>query len=684
MNEIFENKKNLLPLVVTLSFFLILIILYFGFNLSPQKQQATAINGITPLDPTAQTGIYVAGDWDTAIPPYVLANPDISGVRLRLTWGSLEPTKGGYDFSLLNNEIAKAYAAGKSFSIAIATGSKESRAPAWLFAQPTNVKTIALIDGSHQGQGNINRTQYTFAIPWDLKYKARVMNLIAALKNNLESLPASQYDIVTQISTFGLSQKTDEMRLPDQDMSTDPNISAGPDDYTRAIAKWNALSIPFRPSVVMSTYKDILDTMMSSFPNKTIGSSFISFKSGFPTIDESGAKVSKANMIDLANEMVIYGKNTYGKRYSSMTASLTPVGGVSNITTDHVGSISIGYQLNNSEFGDPLCLTNNTICDDTSLRAAFTNAKNAKAYFVEIFPNDVLAYPQAIKDFKHAFKSNLALFSPILAERHTSSSVTLDWAGSSSNAGVAAYEVYRNNVKIATLPNAVLSYNDSSISSGDSYVYYVQAVDRAGKKSIKSNDIAVVNSNTPPSAPVLSVTHPNATAILSWTPSVDDFGVAGYEIYKDDVLLTTLPSTIFTYTDAGLDSGSYSYFVIAKDTSGQSSQASASVIVTISIVINVPTSVTISVPNKNNLQGTVTLSAKIVGSNSIKRVKFYRGTAPDLVLIGTSSKPSSPNLYESLWDTLSVTNGLKKITAKVYDTNGGVATSATVFVTVNN
>lgn len=73
---------------------------------------------------------------------------------------------------------------------------------------------------------------------------------------------------------------------------------------------------------------------------------------------------------------------------------------------------------------------------------------------------------------------------------------------------------------------------------------------------------------TPPSAPVLSSPSTTSSTInLSWTDSIDNVGVTGYEVYVGGVLRTTTSST--TYTVTGLAaSTSYSIYVRAKDAAG--------------------------------------------------------------------------------------------------------------------
>lgn len=59
----------------------------------------------------------------------------------------------------------------------------------------------------------------------------------------------------------------------------------------------------------------------------------------------------------------------------------------------------------------------------------------------------------------------------------------------------------------------------------------------------------------------------SAGAQISWNPSTDNVGVTGYEVYRDDVLLTTVTTT--SYQDTNLQPNTtYAYTVKAKDAAG--------------------------------------------------------------------------------------------------------------------
>ena len=83
---------------------------------------------------------------------------------------------------------------------------------------------------------------------------------------------------------------------------------------------------------------------------------------------------------------------------------------------------------------------------------------------------------------------------------------------------------------------------------------------------------------TPPSTPtnVVSTGVTSSSVSLSWSPSTDNVGVAGYRVYRGNTLAGTTTSTSFT--DSGLTpSTSYSYTVVAYDAAGNVSPASSAV-----------------------------------------------------------------------------------------------------------
>jgi hypothetical protein len=83
----------------------------------------------------------------------------------------------------------------------------------------------------------------------------------------------------------------------------------------------------------------------------------------------------------------------------------------------------------------------------------------------------------------------------------------------------------------------------------------------------------------PPSAPSnLAFTQPASGQIrLTWNASSDNLGVAGYDVYANGTLRTSVAGNVLTYTDNQPDSATVTYFVRAKDAAGNQSGNSNSV-----------------------------------------------------------------------------------------------------------
>lgn len=166
-----------------------------------------------------------------------------------------------------------------------------------------------------------------------------------------------------------------------------------------------------------------------------------------------------------------------------------------------------------------------------------------------------------------------------------SSEVKLSWTASTDNVAVAGYRVYRNGnlLAILTSPNVTL-YQDETTSANTAYSYQVAAFDTSLNVSAlsKAKPYPVTTpkstSPIPPSAPTdLRATLETPTAIvLSWKVSTDmDGKIAGYHIYRNNTEVgSTAGST--SYTDTPLEpKTSYQYFVVAYDTSANTSSDSS-------------------------------------------------------------------------------------------------------------
>jgi Calcineurin-like phosphoesterase len=79
----------------------------------------------------------------------------------------------------------------------------------------------------------------------------------------------------------------------------------------------------------------------------------------------------------------------------------------------------------------------------------------------------------------------------LTATAASGSEVDLSWHAASDNVGVAGYTIYRGGTALATVGGSTLTYADTGVSSGHTYVYAVAASDAAGNRSARSGSVSV-------------------------------------------------------------------------------------------------------------------------------------------------------------------------------------------------
>ncbi len=166
----------------------------------------------------------------------------------------------------------------------------------------------------------------------------------------------------------------------------------------------------------------------------------------------------------------------------------------------------------------------------------------------------------------------------------TDRSVKLTWSPSSDNVAVTGYTVFRNGTQVGT--STTTSYTDIGLTASTAYSYTVKARDAAGNSSASSAALPVTTQapdTSAPSAPTglaaSAVTSSSVT--LSWTAATDNYGVAGYYVYRNGSQVGAPSGPSFTDTSL-LPSTAYSYTVKAADAAGNLSVASAALSVTTS------------------------------------------------------------------------------------------------------
>nr|MDP9491685.1 PQQ-dependent sugar dehydrogenase [Actinomycetota bacterium] len=168
--------------------------------------------------------------------------------------------------------------------------------------------------------------------------------------------------------------------------------------------------------------------------------------------------------------------------------------------------------------------------------------------------------------------------------------VVLNWTAATDNIGVAAYRVYRETVA-GFLPNeenriaevSGTTFTDTPLGPGV-YFYKVVARDAVGLLGPSSNEASgtVPADTAAPTAPSgLTVSPSGANLTLSWTGSTDNVGVTRYNVHRatsggfvPGPGNRIAQPTGTSYTDTGLNPGTYYYRVTAQDAADNESSPS--------------------------------------------------------------------------------------------------------------
>ncbi len=155
----------------------------------------------------------------------------------------------------------------------------------------------------------------------------------------------------------------------------------------------------------------------------------------------------------------------------------------------------------------------------------------------------------------------------------TTSSVSLSWASSLDNVGVAGYDLLLNGSKAGS--TAGTSYSFAGLTCGTTYTLGVDAYDAAGNRSSPTSVVAATSpcpDTTAPTSPGgLIVTAATSSGIsITWVFSTDNVGVAGYDVYLNGTKVGSTASLMYTVN--GVACGvTYTVGVAAFDAAGNHS-----------------------------------------------------------------------------------------------------------------
>ncbi len=163
------------------------------------------------------------------------------------------------------------------------------------------------------------------------------------------------------------------------------------------------------------------------------------------------------------------------------------------------------------------------------------------------------------------------------------SRVTLSWTGSSDNAAVTGYRVYRDGELLTSLGSSARGHLDLDVANLTSHSYAVSATDPSGNESDQSEPVVVdTGDDSVPTTPTAEAVLSNTDeATVTWGESTDNAGVTGYRVQRNGVEVADVTGGDRVLVDGGLDDAvTFTYRVQAYDAAGNLSPLSAPVAVT--------------------------------------------------------------------------------------------------------
>ncbi len=153
-----------------------------------------------------------------------------------------------------------------------------------------------------------------------------------------------------------------------------------------------------------------------------------------------------------------------------------------------------------------------------------------------------------------------------------SRTIELTWSDNSNNE--TGFKIFRNGVLIKTLPADTTTYTDTGLIPGMTYTYEVKATNNIGD-SLPATATATTEGE-PPSAPTNFKAYSVGSKSIKLIWNDNSNNETGFKIFRDNVLIATVPANTTSYIDTGLTKGkTYYYEIRATNDKGDSDAISA-------------------------------------------------------------------------------------------------------------
>ena len=323
------------------------IIVVLLFRLLPIQAFAAQPRGIYAVYP-----INDPADYSSGIVDQLLGNSAVSGIALRERWMHLEPSDGSYQFTSIDEVIAKASRVQKTVQLILVPG---FFSPSWLLSKlpscedgwkTTCGKTDFSIPYGPDSRGA--NTLQPLPLPWNPTYTQYWQRFLGEVARRYNSNPT-----IVSVAIAGPTSVSAEMSLPN-------------DDETEK-EKWKKLLQLFYPTndyqksnkAIIEEWQEAIVYYDTIFRDKTIilteGSGLLKFAQG----DQKRAKEEIVRLFLSA----AYKNNTKGMQTSGMKACRNFEAGIGKVKELTSQGVVGGAQFNSSATNNPTSMG----CTDTNV-----------------------------------------------------------------------------------------------------------------------------------------------------------------------------------------------------------------------------------------------------------------------------------------------------------------------------
>ena len=324
-----------------------------------------------------------------------VALPYVDGFFVARPWNLVETSEGVYDWDSINTDIQTLAAAGKKITLAISAG---DNAPAYVcqsIAQGgAGARCLTLTVKPPQ---NTSCLSEIIPVPWDPVVQDRFGKLIASMGQDILSDPQRAATVVA-IKVTGFNWEDEETILPASPGGTVACTTGGA-CQNQQCAQSDAISAfaaaGYTDATATTSFLAFAHMFRAAFPGVPIGS-MVSSSLPSPGSDNLPLVMVQDFVNDPTLQPIIVQDN-----------GLSPKGGVeSGVQYATAAGDPVGYQMLAYVVGNTTCLMghgdgpggSNAPCNEAVLQDAINNGISNGARWLEIYGQDIMAYPDASTD----------------------------------------------------------------------------------------------------------------------------------------------------------------------------------------------------------------------------------------------------------------------------------------------